>query len=391
MRPTARLRAARLLAGPLLVSLLAAAVLPGCATAPDEPRAAARGEPAGPERDRVLHACRAAATALRTGDYAGAKARLDDALARVGGLIVDDAAAARARSLFAAEDTKVFLGEPYERVMAYYYRGILYWRDGEPDNARACFRSAQFTDAGAADARYAADYLLLDYLEGLATTKLQGDGADALARARALAGERFRLPDYAPGANVLVFAEYGYGPRKYAAGRYGEELRFQVEDSPSRSARLVLHEGRTVVPLPPYDDLGFQATTRGGRVMDHVLQGKAVFKESTDAFGTGAIIAGAGVAIAGQSNTAQGVGLGLVAAGLVSKIISAATTPAADTRGWSNLPNLLSFAALKLPVGQHSLRVEFKDPGGRIVVTRDATFHVVPGRDTVLFLSDRNS
>ena len=142
MRPTARPGAARLLAGPLLVSLLAAAVLPGCATAPDEPRAAARGEPAGPERDRVLHACRAAATALRTGDYAGAKARLDDALARVGGLIVDDAAAARARSLFAAEDTKVFLGEPYERVMAYYYRGILYWRDGEPDNARACFRSA---------------------------------------------------------------------------------------------------------------------------------------------------------------------------------------------------------------------------------------------------------
>ena len=134
-----------------------------------------------------------------------------------------------------------------------------------------------------------------------------------------------------------------------------------------------------------------QATTRGGRVMDHVLQGKAVFKESTDAFGTGAIIAGAGVAIAGQSNTAQGVGLGLVAAGLVSKIISAATTPAADTRSWSNLPNLLSFAALRMSPGPHSLRVEFRDAGGRVVVTRDAAFHVVPGRDTVLFLSDRNS
>ncbi|MFM7816595.1 MAG: hypothetical protein ACKPGI_06470, partial [Verrucomicrobiota bacterium] len=58
---------------------------------------------------------------------------------------------------------------------------------------------------------------------------------------------------------------------------------------------------------------------------------------------------------------------------------------------WSNLPNLLSFAALKMSPGQHSLRVEFRDAGGRVVVTRDATFHVVPGRDTVLFLSDRNS
>jgi hypothetical protein len=31
----------------------------------------------------------------------------------------------------------VFIGEPYERAMAYYYRGLLYWRDGEIDNARA--------------------------------------------------------------------------------------------------------------------------------------------------------------------------------------------------------------------------------------------------------------
>jgi len=401
MRPTARPRGLRRAAGrslPLL-ALLGAAGLTGCVTSPDEPRAAVRGEPAGPERDRVLHACRAAATALRTGDFTGAKVRLDDALARLGGLIVDDAAAARARSLFAAEDTKVFLGEPYERVMAYFYRGILYWRDGEPDNARACFRSAQFTDAGAAEARYAADYLLLDYLEGLATTKLQGDGADALARARALAGERFRLPDYAPGANVLVFAEYGYGPRKYAAGRYGEELRFEVEDSPSRSARLVLHEGRTVVPLPPYDDLGFQATTRGGRVMDHILGRKAVFKAATDA---AADVALAGSVIAadqarrrdhrgrdGGGAEATAVGLGVL--GVLGKVVSTATRPEADTRQWNNLPQRLSFAALRLPPGEHSGRLEFLDREGRVLParTRAVSLSVAPGdRDTVLFFSE---
>lgn len=398
MRPTARPGAARALAGPLL-GLVAAAWLPGCATAPDEPRAAARGEPAVPERDRVLHACRAAATALRAGDYPAAKARLDDALARVGGLIVDDAAAARARGLFAAEDTKVFLGEPYERVMAYYYRGILYWRDGEPDNARACFRSGQFTDAGAKEERFSADYILLDYLEGLATAKLQGDGSDALARARALAGERFRLPDYAPGANVLVFAEYGYGPRKVAAGRYGEQLRFQVQDSPSRSARLVLHEGRTVVPLPPYDDLGFQATTRGGRVMDHILGRKAVFKAATDA---AADVALAGSVIAadhahrrdqrgreGGGSEAAAVGLGVL--GVLGKVVSSATRPEADTRQWDNLPQRLSFAALRLPPGEHDGRLEFLDREGRVLTarTRPVSLSVAAGdRDTVVFFSE---
>jgi hypothetical protein len=358
-----------------------------------------RGESAGPERDRVLYACRAAAAALRTGDYPGAKARLDDALARLGGLIVDDAAAARARSLFAAEDTKVFLGEPYERVMAYYYRGILYWRDGEPDNARACFRSGLFNDAGAKDERFSADYVLLEYLEGLATAKLQGDGTDALARARALAGERFRLPDYSPGANVLIFAEYGYGPRKYAAGRYGEELRFQVQESPSRSARLVLHEGRTVVPLPAYDDLGFQATTRGGRVMDHILGRKAVFKAATDA---AADVALAGSVIAadqahrrdhrgkdGGGAEAAAVGLGVL--GVLGKVVSAATRPEADTRQWDNLPQRLSFAAVRLPPGEHAGRLEFLDREGRVLTarTRSVSLNVAPGdRDTVLFFSE---
>ena len=46
-----------------------------------------------------------------------------------------DKDAKKARSLFHEESKKGFIGEPYERVMAYYYRGLLYWRDGEPDVA----------------------------------------------------------------------------------------------------------------------------------------------------------------------------------------------------------------------------------------------------------------
>lgn len=369
------------------------------ARADAQPTAADRRVPV-PERDRVLYDYRVAATALRRGDWDFARERLDDAIARIGGIITNDADAARARSLFSAESTKAFIGEPYERVMAYYYRGILYWRDGQPDNARACFRSGQVIDSDPEHQQgYDADYILLDYLDGLASAKLQGDGSDALARAQARAGEKFSLPPYNPDANVLVFAEYGYGPRKFAAGQYGEQLRFHADESPTRSARLVLENGRKIVPLPGYDDLGYQATTRGGRVMDHILGNKAYFK-------TGASVAGdvafAGAAVAheqarrrerkgkdGDDANMTAVGLGIL--GVIGKIASAATEPQADTRQWDNLPQRISFAALKLPAGEHAGRLEFLDRDGNVLAQRTQPVRIsVPadGRDTVVFLSE---
>ena len=388
----------------VLLSLLA-----GCVQGPEEPRArgraaklataADRHEPVVPERDRVLFDYRLAATAIRAGRFDEAKARLDDAIARIGGILTNDADAARARSLFTAEREKTFIGEPYERVMAYYYRGILYWRDGEPDNARACFRSGQVIDSDPEKDSYDSDYILLDYLDGLASAKLQADGSDAFARAQAHAGQRIQLPPYNPASNVLVYAEFGYGPRKYAAGQYGEQLRFHVDDSPSRSARLVLDNGRRIVPLPTYDDLGFQATTRGGRVMDHILGNKAYFKAGMNA---AADVALAGSVIAneqairrerrgrsGDDASAAALGLGLI--GIIGKAASAATQTQADTRQWSNLPQRLSFAALKLPPGEHSGRIEFLDREGNVLTqrTQRISFTVPPeDRDTVVFLSE---
>ncbi len=397
------------------VAALIAAVLAfaGCATTPDEsgPRegrrrnadratAADRAAPAIPERDRVLHDYRAAATALRAGRFDEAKARLDDAIARIGGIITNDADAAKARSLFAAENTKTFIGEPYERVMAYYYRGLLYWRDGEPDNARACFRTGQLIDSDPEQKKtYSSDYVLLDYLDGFASAKLAADGSDAFARAQGRVGADRPLPPYNPAANVLLFAEYGYGPKKYAAGPYREQLRFRADDSPSRSARLVLDEGRLVVPLPAYDDLGYQATTRGGRVMDHILGNKAYFKASADTAGDVAL---AGAVIASEQarrrerqgkdgDDASLAALGLGLAGIISKVAAAATRTEADVRQWDNLPQRLSFAALRLPPGEYHGRLEFLDRDGQPLESRAQTvaFAVrADERDTVVFLSE---
>src|SRR5688572_18996870 len=240
----------------------------GCATKPSQ--STGMTVPAVPEKDKVLWQYRSGLAALRQGNYSEAKGQLDAAIARISNIMGKDEAARKARGYFHAESKKTFIGEPYERVMAYYYRGILYWMDGEPDNARACFRSAMLLDSDAENNTFKADYSLLEYLDGYAAVKMSGDGSEPLARAGKLA--HASLPDYNPRANVLLFVETGNGPQKYAGGEYNEVLLFSQGKPAARSAVLKVN-GQTV-EAPAYDDLYFQATTRGGRVMDQILANK---------------------------------------------------------------------------------------------------------------------
>lgn len=125
--------------------------------------------------------------------------------------------------------------------------------------------------------------------------------------------------------------------------------------------------------------------------MDHVLAGKAVFKSTTDAVGDVALISGGILAATANDNSAQNVGLGLLAAGLLSKVLSSAATPDADTRMWDNLPQHLSFGALQLPEGAHEGTVRFRDAAGQELahLRKTVSFTVYPHRDTVVFISDQ--
>lgn len=341
----------------------------------------------GPPRDRVLWQYRTAAAAMRQGQFGVARQNLDDALTTLQGVFGPDRDARKARSYFRGEAKKTFIGEPYERSMAYIYRGILYWMDGQPDNARACFRSAQFEDSDTVDKQYAGDWVLAEYLDGYASAKLGGDGSDAFQRALK-AAKGITLPPYNPQANLLIFFEFGPGPTKQATGAYGEELRITPRPSGVASARFRV--AGLDVPVAASDDVAYQATTRGGRLMDHILGNKAVFKSTTSTVGDVALIGGLSTAAFSHDRTAQQVGLGIAAAGLISKVISSATAPEADTRTWDNLPHYLSFAALSVPAGQQTLAVEFLDGGGRVLanLTKTFTVNVPDGRDKVVFVSD---
>ncbi len=367
-----------------LVALLV--LLAGCSSLSPEEQA---------KRDRVLNEDREALTHLRSGNYAAARPLLDDVVTTLGGVTAGDRSAREARSYFKEESRKSFRGEPYERVMAYYYRGILYWMDGEPDNARACFRTAALQDADPEQHQFDCDYVLLDYLDGLVSEKLSGGGGgDALKRAmKSVRGTA--PPAYNKALNVMVFAEMGHGPTKYAAGEHGEQLHFSAGSSAAVTARFRVDPTNDLpslsIPVPVYDDLTYQATTRGGRQMDYILANKAVFKDTTDTFGNAALVSGAILASqGGRGSNMDEIGAGLLVAGLLSKVVSAATTPAADTRSWESLPNLLGFAALKLPPGRRTGIIEFLGPSGQVTTSRQVSFEVTPQRDTVLFLSDRN-
>jgi hypothetical protein len=335
---------------------------------------------------------------MRQGKFDMARQYLDDALQRLGGIYGPDPEARKARGYFHAEEKKTFIGEPYERSMAYFYRGILYWMDGQPDNARACFRSAEFEDSDAQNKEYAGDWVLPDYLDGLITTKLGADGSDALKRSQTnAAGTRpgslaIKLPPYPAKANVLIAVEFGPGPMKYGTGEYGQELRFRTLPSPVFQARI--KTGSISLPVAPCDDVNFQATTRGGRVMDHILGHKAVFKSTTDTVGNVAMIGGLSTAVLSHDRTAQEVGLGIALAGLVTKVVSMAATPQADIRTWDNLPQFISFATLSLPAGQHAITVEFLDRSGQPVhnLTKTLTLTLTDtDRDKIIFVSDQSA
>ncbi len=369
--------------------------LAGCATEP-RPVYKLSGDPIadgehfidfGPPRDKVLWQYRTALAAMRRGEFDTAKHHLDAAIARISNIYGKDEDAKKSRSYFEAEARKTFIGEPYERVMAWYYRGILYWMDGEPDNARACFRSGQLADSDVEKKTYACDFVLLDYLDGYATLKLGGDGTAAVQRAESTA-KIWKPPVFGTNANLLVFVDYGAGPEKFATGAYGEQLRFRVRASAAHNAIVKLRDGTG--KAVPYDDLVFQATTRGGRVMDHVLANKAVFKSSTDAAGNVALITGAVLATHRDTEVA---GLAVMGAGLVSKIFSSAATPEADVRTWDNLPRFLSFVAFSAPPGEHTLTVDFLDEAGRVLggQTRTVTVTVTAGRDKVIYVSDKST
>jgi len=297
---------------------------------------------------------------------------LDAAFARLEASSAGDESAEKARGKFHAEEEKSFRGEPYEQVMIYLLRGLLYMREGDFENARAVFRSGALRDRSALDAKeeeqYQDDLAEMDYLEALCDLKL-GDAKaeDAFKFAHDHARAEDAILEPAGDFNSVVIFLSGVGPSKYRTGKYNQFLRFSPGSGASGPLRVLVNDNPCSEVSGPVDSMTFQATTRGGREIDAVLKGKAQFKSGASFAGDIALAASAG-ALAAASSAAPGqdssgaaaasAALGLV--GLVAKGISAAANPEADIRMLSPLHDDIYIVPAKL--GDGSNRVIFECP-----------------------------
>ena len=259
-----------------------------------------------------------------------AERAFDAALERIELIYANSDSAKKARSLWSAEGSKDFKGEPYERAMTYYYRGLLFMARGDYENARASFRSAEYQDTISNNETYAGDFGLMSLLSGWSSTCAgdAGMAADFYQRAATQQPEGLKPP--VAGRTTLVLVESGTSPVKTATGSYGEAMQLKSGDNPFVSAYAGTQE------LPLLGDIGWQASTLGGRQVDAILDGKASFRKGTE---TVAGIGIQGATMAAGLNDGGGAAGALAVVGIAAVLVSSASKPKADIRYWDNLPD----------------------------------------------------
>lgn len=299
------------------------------------------------ERNRVLNQMEIGARYFWSARPDEAASAFDDAIQKIETVFSGDPSVTKARSLWYEEGAKTFKGEPYERAMVYYYRGLIYLRKGDYENARAAFRQGQMQDAFAEEEQFQADFGVLLFLEAWAS-HLNGDDDlrdETLKRLKALHPE---FPGIGEDDDTLVLVETGTAPRKLGDGVNHSYFVFRRgKGFKENRAELVL--GGSTMPLYPIEDIFYQATTRGGREIDKILEGKVAFRQTTGTIGS--VLSDSSVILAQQSALGNAGGMGGVAAGLgavgaLSLLISANAKPRADTRQWSSLPDTVHIATL---------------------------------------------
>lgn len=320
-------------------------------------------------RNFVLNHMKGGLGAFELGADGVAAQSFEQTLLSIEAVYAENEAAEKARSVWYEEGRKDFKGEPYERAMAYYYRGLLFLKEGDYENARACFKSGQLQDALAENQKYQMDFALLVYLEGWAS-HLLGDTQLAEAAFEEARKLRPELTPPGPEDNVLVITETGKAPVKVATGKGKAALQIKRGSGfRETTARVETASGHEYAPNLT-EDIYWQATTRGGREVDKILKDKVVFKETHKAVGETLTQLGVqGMVISAKHKSDEGlVASGIITAiGLVEQGVAASTQTRADDRYWNNLPDRVHLFTYHMdPASSNSrVTVRFLDPDGR--------------------------
>jgi hypothetical protein len=118
------------------------------------------------------------------------------------------------------------------------------------------------------------------------------------------------------------------------------------------------------------EDLFFQASTRGGRAVDRIVEGKVQFQKGLDRTGerAGALAGSADlVAVITGSNKLGALGGAIDLIGGISRLVAANAKPRVDTRQWASLPDRIHVVFLPASDSCSRVRIRYLDYQGESV------------------------
>lgn len=340
----------------------------------------------GGERNAVLNFQRLGLAAMDRGLWSDAERSFDAALTRIEAVYAKNEQAEAARDTFRKEANKDFKGEPYERAMAYYYRGLLYLRAGDYDNARASFRTAEYQDTISEAEEFKSDFAVMNYLVGW-TYHCQNQPSMAEEAFGFATEAQPGLAAPRPDDRLLMVAEYGHSPMKARAGAQSEKMIFEAAQPGTETAARFELGDTAAFDAVPASSVYYQATTRGGRAIDAILNGKAEFKATTGAVGD-ALTTSSLVSMA-SGNLDSGT-FGMAGAGMLFSLFSSAAKTEADIRTWDTLPDMITVATAKAadPGKLKTARVDYLT-GTETVATKAPVMAAASGSCAILWSRSR--
>ncbi len=328
----------------------------------------------------ILNNARLGLAALADGDLREAELGLGKSfeLLSTAGLNQDRTVAA----VLVHEGVKIWKGEPFEQALMYHWTAALYavlgdWENmraaainglfrltdfGADQNAESLVKQAaendEFLDQGytAVDTNFALGFLMEAIgadLSGASGSNAQFDAALKINPDLAPLVETLRSHQY----NTLLIVDYGKGPTKIAYGMDDALVQFIPQESPH--GPLVVENdsgGKELARFTPVCDVNVLAQDMRWNNLEDIRRAKSIL-------GTALMIAGSEVASSGgrhHSGKKQLVGLGMIAAGLLSK-----SGAKADTRYLEFSPQSVYLTPLLLNKPS-SLRLSVEGAGDAI-------------------------
>ena len=308
----------------------------------------------------------------------------------------------KAQSVWHGEINKVFKGDAYERSTFYVFMALSYINKGDYENALSCVKTGLLIDADSNSEKAINDYALIYYLGYIAASKLKNSGdAEEYLRdmKKGLHAQGYKITDpplldcftqiSRQKPNVLLVVWSGTPPTVVCTGKY-KEIRNIIRGKNVFDAMTVSVGGGAPVYIPNnLGDVEYQATTRGGRLMDNVLADKAAAKSAMEVSGNIFMLTGTTLLLVGARTMGAppvgisflGAGLGCLVIGGTVHIIGSFMNPAADGRFWKNLPAQLHLVPLTLPPGKHTVMLKGESSGDTAGI---AMYHVnVPVKDGI--------